>query len=139
MYPICTIALRCVSWIGYTRSRTEQGAPTVVGAAPVLVPPGRAVWVVSPRNESLVRDEAAPVLAVVIHHEEGVRARGEPHNVHAFVHPAISSVCALQRIRFCSSIVAPALTHKVWCLQPRETGVELRSDGQSANQLFRPL
>lgn len=69
----------------------------MVRAAPVLVSPGRAVRMGRPGNESLLWDQTAPTLVVVIHHEERVRAGSQPNNVHALIHPATFPMWVLEQ------------------------------------------
>lgn len=78
-------------------NRLQEETPTVVGAAPVLVSPGRAVRMGRPGNESLLRDQAAPALVVVIHHEERVRAGSQPNNVHTLIHSATFPMRVLEQ------------------------------------------
>lgn len=48
--------------------RRGKGAPTVVGAVPVLVPDGRAVGMGRPGHQPLLWDQASSALVVVFHH-----------------------------------------------------------------------
>lgn len=64
----------------------RKGAPTVVGAVPVLVPDGRAVGMGRPGHQPLLWDQASSALVVVFHHQKGIRAGVQSHHVHTLVH-----------------------------------------------------
>lgn len=73
-------------WVGGVGGSVGGGAPTVVGAVPVLVPDGRAVGMRRSGHQSFLRDQTSSALIVIIHHQKGVRAGIQSHDVHALIH-----------------------------------------------------